>query len=259
MLTFKNINTLTVLLLIGVLICDFFILLLPALFYVMLAVVWLFFTVVGSFNIRWSYHLKVYNKRNVITEKKVVITFDDGPSNKYTLEVLSLLKKYNATATFFCIGKNIEQYPEIVKRIDAEGHIIGNHSYSHSDFFGFYGARKVIGEIKKTDELIKNNIDKKVKFFRPPFGVTNPSIAKAVKKTEHLTIGWNIRSLDTVIKDDKAILNRITKRIAPGAIILLHDSHERILPVLEQLLIFLQNNNYQTISLETLLNHKEYA
>lgn len=248
------------LLLISMLLCDFFIpnILISTWLYIILGLCWLIFTVIGSFYITWNYHLKAIHKAT-ITEKKIALTFDDGPNETYTPLVLELLAKYDAVATFFCIGKHIEQHSDLVKEIVSQGHVIGNHSYSHSNFFDFYGTKKVIAELKKTDELVSNIIGKKMNLFRPPYGVTNPSIAKAIKHSKHQVIGWNVRSLDTVVKDPKKCIDRIIPKIKPGAIVLLHDSHENSIVILEQLLIFLQNNNYQTVSLETLVNTKAYA
>ncbi|GAW89019.1 polysaccharide deacetylase [Flavobacterium psychrophilum] len=126
-----------------------------------------------------------------------------------TLLVLDVLKKHNAKATFFCIGKNAEKHPEIIKQIISEGHIVGNHSYNHSRLFDFYRKDKLVEEIVQTDALIKKISGKKTILFRPPFGVTNPSIKKALQVTKHHVIGWNVRSLDGVIKNEKLVFNRI--------------------------------------------------
>lgn len=166
--------------------------------------------------------------------------------------------KYNAKATFFCIGKQIEKRPEVIQRIVNEGHVIGNHSYSHSRGIGFFGTNKMIAEIKQTNELVAKLYNKKMLLFRPPFGVTNPNIARAVSKTNQVIIGWNIRSLDTVIEKENIILERIKKRIKPGSIILLHDTSAKTVNVLEQLLLFLQEEGYKTKTIEELLNITAY-
>jgi len=172
-------------------------------------------------------------------KKKIALTFDDGP-HEMSLLVLELLKKYNVKATFFCIGKNIELHPEILKKVIAEGHTVGNHTYSHSPFFDFYRKNKVIAEIKRTDDLITSVSGEKPVLFRPPYGVTNPSIRRALAVTNHKTIGWNIRSLDGISEKRNFLLNRIIKRIKPGGIVLLHDTSLQTVNVLEQLLSFLQ-------------------
>ncbi|MGK4568428.1 polysaccharide deacetylase family protein [Flavobacterium sp. 3HN19-14] len=168
------------------------------------------------------------------------------------------MQKYKAKAAFFCIGKNIEKHPEILRRIYAEGHIIGNHSYSHSHFFDFFRKGRVKSELENTDAIIQKIINKKPKFFRPPYGVTNPSISRALKFTKHLVIGWNIRSLDGAVKHENIIFNRIVKRISPGGIVLLHDTTLPTVQVLERLLLLLEEKKYEVVSLEQLLDIKAY-
>lgn len=211
----------------------------------------------GSARISSNYHVKAFCNNPSETDKKIALTFDDGPS-EFTLEVLELLKKYNAKATFFCIGKNIEAHPEILQKIIDEGHLVGNHSYSHSKFFDFYTEPTIREELQKTDSLLEKFTSKKINFFRPPYGVTTPSIRRALKFTKHKVIGWNIRSLDGGTKNQELILSRIKKRVSPGGIVLLHDTAPHSVFVLEQFLQFLQQNNYQVVSIEELLNLKAY-
>ncbi|UWY29317.1 polysaccharide deacetylase family protein [Flavobacterium sp. TR2] len=222
-----------------------------------ITLVWIGINAFGSSRISSNYHVKAFCSNPVETEKKIALTFDDGPSI-YTLEVLELLKKYNAKATFFCIGKNIEAHPEILQKVIDEGHLVGNHSYSHSKFFDFYNARKITEELQKTDKLLEKFTAKKINFFRPPYGVTTPSIRRALKVTGHKTIGWNIRSLDGGTQNQELIFNRLIKHISPGGIVLLHDTGKHSVLVLEQFLQFLQQNNYQVISIEELLSLKAY-
>lgn len=226
-------------------------------YFVIVACIWFLIVFWGSTFIASNYHVKTYCNNALETEKKIAITFDDGP-HEMTILVLDVLRKYNTKATFFCIGKNIEAHPDILKRSIEEGHTVGNHSYSHSPFFDFYRKNNVIAEIEKTDALIESVLGKKTSLFRPPYGVTNPSIRRALTITKHKTIGWNIRSLDGVIKKENFLLNRIIKRIKPGGIVLLHDTSIQTVNVLEQLLSFLQKNNYSVVSLEELLNIKAY-
>lgn len=201
----------------------------------------------GSFDIQLKYFI------NSITQKKtkikeVALTFDDGPT-EFTPKFLDILKENNIKATFFCIGKQIEKFPETFQRIIAEGHIIGNHTYSHSNNTGFLSSPKMIEEIEKCDEVIFRIGNIKTNLYRPPFGVTNPNIAKAISKTQKKSIGWNVRSLDTVIDNEKKIYHRITKNLKPGSIILLHDTSEKTYLVLVELLLFLKRENYSTFRL----------
>ncbi|WP_281867059.1 polysaccharide deacetylase family protein [Flavobacterium sp. GSB-24] len=219
---------------------------------------WIVINAVGSSRISSNYHVKAFCHNPSETQKKIALTFDDGPS-EFTLEVLALLKKYNVKATFFCIGKNIEKHPEILKQIIADGHLVSNHSYSHSKFFDFYNAKQIAAEIKKTDALLEKYTSKKINFFRPPYGVTTPSIRRALNITGHKVIGWNIRSLDGGTKNKELIFNRIIKRVSPGGIVLLHDTASHSVLVLEQFLQFLEQNSYEVISIEELLNLKAYG
>ncbi len=220
--------------------------------YVLLFLAFLAITSWGAFDIRLNYFSNNICESNTKKDKEIALTFDDGPHEK-TIEILDVLLKYNAKATFFCIGKQIEKHPEILKRIIAEGHNVGNHSYSHSNWNGFFSTKKIASEIEQTEKLIAQFTHKKTRLYRPPFGVTNPNIAKAVLKTNQKVIGWNIRSLDTVIKNEDLILERIKKRIQPGSIVLLHDTSAKTVSVLEQLLLFLQTEGYKTITIEELL------
>ena len=227
------------------------------LWFVVIILLWIGINAFGSARISSNYHVKAFCSNPLETEKKIALTFDDGPSI-YTLEVLDLLKKYNAKATFFCIGKNIETHPEILQKVIAEGHLVGNHSYSHSKFFDFYNAKKITEELQKTDVLLEKFTSRKINFFRPPYGVTTPSIRRALKVTGHKTIGWNIRSLDGGTKNQELIFNRLIKHISPGGIVLLHDTGKHSVLVLEQFLQFLQQNNYDVISVEELLKLNAY-
>ncbi|WP_300565719.1 polysaccharide deacetylase family protein [Flavobacterium sp.] len=214
-------------------------------------------TIWGSFDIRLGYFVKTYCNNSTEKEKKIAISFDDGP-HPMTEKVLDLLQKYNVKATFFCIGTQIEEHPTIFKRILQEGHVVGNHSYSHSNTFGFFSTQKVIEEINLTNQIIQSFSGKKALFFRPPFGVTNPRISRAVAQTKHHVIGWNIRSLDTVIESENQIFERVKKRVVPGGIILLHDTSLKTVNVLERLLLFLQSENYDCITIDKQLKLPAY-
>lgn len=227
------------------------------LWFILIGIIWLSIVAINSAQIKSNYHVKAYCSNPSLTENKIALTFDDGPS-AITLEILDVLKKYDVKATFFCIGKNIEKHPEIIKRVLSEGHQVGNHSHSHSPFFDFYNAKKILEEINTTDVLLEKFTSKKIQFFRPPYGVTTPSIRRALQLSDHKVIGWSIRSLDGGLKDQKIIYNRIIKRISPGGIVLLHDTEKHSVLVLEQFLQFLQQNNYTVISVENLLNLKAY-
>ena len=219
---------------------------------------WFIVTLCGSFFVGWNYHLISLNNNKKINHTWVSITFDDGPNPEFTPKVLQLLEAYGAKATFFCIGKQVEYHPDIVLQILAKGHSIGNHTYSHSKSFGFFSSEQVKAELKKTKACIKKLTNIQMKLYRPAFGVTNPQIEKAVKHLGLQSIGWSVRSLDTTSRSEVEILNRITTKIVKGDIILLHDTSDKTVAVLERLLVFLQHKNLQSVPVEQLLEIDAY-
>ncbi len=258
MLKFYTINSLALVVFFGLLLAGFFGDI-PAWLYVLFVFIWFLITAIGSFQIKWNYHLQSLNHNYKISENHISITFDDGPNPDFTPKVLKLLKENNAKATFFLIGKNAEKHPELVCQIIDQGHTIGNHSYSHSKNFGFFSSEKIIVELRRTNSILKEITGKEIKMFRPPFGVTNPNIKKALKCTGHLSIGWSKRSLDTTDLSEERILKRITSNLKKGDIILLHDSSAKTVAVLEQLLLTLPPHQMQSVSVDRLLEIEPYA
>ncbi|MDR0228205.1 MAG: polysaccharide deacetylase family protein [Flavobacteriaceae bacterium] len=211
----------------------------------------------GSFDIRQNVFVRAISSFSVGKNKQIAITFDDGPT-LFTPKVLELLQQHQAKATFFCIGKQVEQYPDILQQIVAQKHTIGNHTYTHTHKMGFLSASEVLEEIQQAEKTIYTAIGLQTQFFRPPFGVTNPNIAKALKQTHYKVIGWNIRSLDTVIDEEERIFERIKKKVKPGAIILLHDTTDKTVAVLARLLNYLEQQGYQAVGINELLNTSSY-
>jgi peptidoglycan/xylan/chitin deacetylase (PgdA/CDA1 family) len=194
------------------------------------------------------------------TEKKMVsITFDDGPDPIKTPGILDVLKKNNATATFFCIGHKLRGNEQILTRINEEGHLIGNHSFSHSKWFDFFPARKMSAELMETDRIIRDITGKSPLFFRPPFGVVNPMVSKALKHMPWKTVCWNIRSLDTMGSNQRKIMNHIIYHLKPGSIILMHDFTPFVENCLDELLVRIDEAGYDIAPLDILLNTSAYA
>lgn len=258
MLTFTRINILGTVALLLLLIMGYFIPI-SVIYYLCLIGVWLIITILGSTQIGWNYHFKSLNSNRSIHEDQVAITFDDGPNPNFTPQVLSLLKRFNAKATFFCIGKNAESHPLLLKEIIDQGHTIGNHTFTHTNSFGFLSTNSVILELEKTNEIIYALTKLKLNLYRPAFGITNPQIKKGLEHMGLSSIGWSKRSFDTIIYSQKKILKRVTRSLQKGDIILLHDSSARTVAVLEHLLIFLQLNSLKPVTVDTLLDIKPYA
>lgn len=191
--------------------------------------------------------------------KKIALTFDDGPIPGKTEQILQILETYDVPATFFCIGNRVTENPGLTRRIFDEGHLIGNHSFWHKATFDLQGAAAISKELSDTDETIRKVIGVKPKFFRPPYGVTNPMVAAAVRKGGYTTIGWSIRSFDTVIRDGTALFNRITGPLKSGDVILLHDYSDTTLQILPALLEHVKKVGLKIVRVDELLNEKAYV
>lgn len=210
---------------------------------VILIISLLIFFFYASYSIELGFYLKSICRIKT-TEKVVFLTFDDGPSPERTERVLNVLDKYHATACFFCIGEQIQKYPQIAKQIVQKGHLIGNHSYSHSSKFPIFSFKRMVADLTKCDEQLDLISLNRKKLFRPPFGVTNPTIAKAVRQRNYISIGWCIRTFDTMNTNFDKILHKVDRSLKPGAIILLHDRVEDSEVLLERLLCLLVEKGY---------------
>lgn len=211
------------------------------------------FLAYASYNIRAGVYLKAFC--GLKTSRKIVsLTFDDGPDRLNTVRVLEVLKKYGVKATFFCIGEKAEAHPELVKRIVEEGHGIGNHSWAHKVGFPLLRREGMCRELHRTRQLLEKITGQDIPFFRPPFGVTNPIVAAAVRRLELKAIGWSIRSLDTRGEKTERVLARIRKQLKPGAVILLHDRLPRADELLERLLQLLRAEEYQVVRVDEMID-----
>ncbi|MGL1886423.1 MAG: polysaccharide deacetylase family protein [Reichenbachiella sp.] len=195
-----------------------------------------------SMSIRSNFFVSAIHQ---LPAEEVLLTFDDGPHPEQTPRVLDVLKEKNVKAMFFLIGQNIKAYPELVERIIKEGHAIGGHSFSHEISFGFAVGKKLKGEIMKPQQLLSDFTGKDEKLFRPPFGVTNPNIARVIKFNNLTTIGWSVRSFDTIAKDKEEILNKVLGEVGQGDIVLLHDRVELTADVLGELIEGIQEKGME--------------
>ncbi|MBX2968009.1 MAG: polysaccharide deacetylase family protein [Cyclobacteriaceae bacterium] len=225
--------------------------------YVVLLALYLILHVAGSFILSAGFFLSVKSRGNR-NEIKIALTFDDGPIPGNTDKVLDILKNYGVKATFFCIGWRIKESPELLKRIIREGHLVGNHTYYHKSIFGLLPAKSVSRELQDTDRQIEEIFGKKPRFFRPPYGVTNPMIANAVAAGNYTTIGWSIRSFDTIIKNPARLFKRVTTPITAGDIVLFHDYSDSMIKILPDFIQYVQQKGLQVIPLNELLNEEPY-
>lgn len=230
----------------------------PLLFFVP-AFVYSVFLFYGSFFVCSNFYMKVICSGDT-TEKKIAISFDDGPDRDYTPELLNYLKSEGIKATFFLIGNKVQEQPDLAKRIYAEGHLIGNHSWSHSAFFDIYSAAKVRKEIAQTNSIINATLGVQPAIFRPPYGVTNPSIKKAVVNSEMTAMGWTIRSYDSNLNTPpETIIRNVTEKIAPGAVILFHDTNPATVKIVSGVIGKAQEKGFEIVRLDELTKTKAYV
>lgn len=216
----------------------------------------------GIFDIRNNYFLKSQHRlqgfqlamKNGEIQyqglKEIALTFDDGPHPIYTHQILSILKKNNSKATFFIIGKDIAEHTDIIQRIIDEGHCIGIHSWEHKNTDPFKPTEVIIEEYQKVQSILQEQFNYTTHLMRPAFGITNPSIAKAIEQLSLKSIGWSLRSLDTRAKNKEVIISKIRKKLKPHQIVLLHDNLAPTVDALEDILNHIHEQQWTTVSLE---------
>ena len=180
--------------------------------------------------------------------KSVYLTFDDGPNSYCTPKVLELLRRYNAKATFFVIGENVERNIEIFKQIINEQHSIGNHSHDHNYLAYFKGINWLKEWIEFGEQTIIKQLGRPSVGFRPPAGIRTPELRYLMYKRNERPILWQHRFYDTAYKFTDEKWKKKFTRIRTGDIILLHDTHEQpgeFLNSLENFIRELVNEGYQ--------------
>jgi peptidoglycan/xylan/chitin deacetylase (PgdA/CDA1 family) len=189
---------------------------------------------------------------------EVALTFDDGPVVGATNRVLDLLDRTGHRATFFVIGRRAEREPDLLRRIVAGGHEIGNHSYSHSLDFGKHSAAELASQIESADSVVDRAVGIRPRFFRPPFGCVSIRLANELRKTSRLPIVlWStVVGGDDAINDDTAdrvIAHACSAHFTPGEIILLHDPNVSTIDGLPAVLRRLEELSLVSVPLSKLL------
>lgn len=214
------------------------------------------FMVWASASIRSGVYVRAFCREK--TDRKVVyLTFDDGPHPPETERVLDVLRERGARATFFLIGSKVSGNEAVLRRMLEEGHALGLHTYSHAGTFPLLSFDKMLADVNDGKRAVESVAGKKISLFRPPFGVTNPTIAKVVRTLGLQTVGWDVRSFDTMFckssehsckssehsckksgysckQSERSckqsghdwyvpVVERIMKQVRPGSVILLHD------------------------------------
>lgn len=181
--------------------------------------------------------------------RKIAITFDDGPHPSYTEQLLDGLKERGIHATFFVTGEHAELHPDIIKRMQEEGHLIGNHTYSHIQFTR--GNReKFKEELVKTNEIIKEITGEDVQFVRPPYGSWDKNFEKELNMFPVL---WNVDPLDWCSGNVSCIVERIVSKAGENDIILMHDYYETSVTAALKAIDKLTEKGYTFVTVEEIL------
>ncbi|MDP4179927.1 MAG: glycosyltransferase [Bacillota bacterium] len=197
------------------------------------------------------------SENNDSGQKKIALTFDDGPNNVYTPKILDILKKNNIKASFFLIGKNAWDNPDIVKRMYKEGHNIGNHTYSHPDL-PQYSRLKTRLELNMTNDIIEILTGHTTMLFRQPYNVdwdlsseSEASVFKEIEKMGYAIVGSNVDSKDWEGHSPEAIRAKINKDLGKGNIILLHDDSTNMKNMITALPLIINDLKAKGYSFET--------
>ena len=154
---------------------------------------------------------------------EVALTFDDGPDPEVTPQVLDLLAARSARATFFCIGRRAEEYPEIAAEAVRRGHTLENHTWSHPNAFACYLPRAMRREIRRAQEVLERISGRRPRFFRAPAGFRNFLLEPELLPLGLSLASWTRRGYDTVSRDAEAVSRRLLQKLAGGDVLLLHD------------------------------------
>ncbi|MCY7163628.1 polysaccharide deacetylase family protein [Streptococcus mitis] len=190
-----------------------------------------------------------YEKKN---QKVVALTFDDGPNPATTNQALDTLSKYGIKATFFVLGKNVSGNEEILKRMKADGHVIGNHSWSHPVL-----SKLSLDEAKKqitdTEDALTKVLGSSSKLMRPPYGAITDDIRNSLDLS---FIMWDVDSLDWKSKNEASILTEIQRQVRNGSIILMHDIHAETVNALPKIIDYLKEQGYHFVTVPEMLNSR---
>lgn len=195
-----------------------------------------------------------------VDENRIALTFDDGPDSRFTNDVLNVLNQYNVPATFFLLGSRSVAYPEIVTRIQNEGHVIGNHTYFHPNLVDESNIDTLEREVNRTEEALNDIIGYRTQLFRPPYGFLYNELVEKLADLQYAVIGWSVDSLDWQEDPPEVIASNVLDNVHPGAIILMHDGADwdgdrtNTIESLHQIIPALQEQGYEFVTVPVLLN-----
>ena len=215
----------------------------------------------------WRNNIVELTKKNIGTlfvngftkEKKVCLTFDDGPDLVSTPKALNILKENNIKASFFFIGQSVKLYPNVVKETFKDGNLVLSHSYSHPEFTKL-GEEDINKQLQMTENEIFKIVEKKPAIVRPPFGDVNQETIDILSKANYTTVLWSIDTLDWSQREKDNIVNNVVTNVRPGEIILMHTAGDKntSMEALPEIIIKLKEMGYTFVTLDDLLKVNAY-
>ncbi len=168
------------------------------------------------------------NRFRIATADRVVaLTFDDGPHAEVTPKVLDILRERGVRATFFLIGKYADRHPDVVRRIVADGHAVGCHSYEHSYLFWALPARRLLRDVRASKAAVEAASGMPCRWFRAPVGMKSCLLHPVLDRFGLELVSWEVRFLKRLTDDSERLARRLRRRVSPGSVLLLHDGHDR--------------------------------
>lgn len=191
------------------------------------------------------------------SEKKIALSFDAAWGDEYSIDILDTLDKYNVKSTFFLVGFWVDKYPEHVKEIVRRGHEIGNHSTTHPNMSQL-SLEKILDEINVTGKKIEELTNKKPILFRPPFGDYNDLLIRTLRENGYYTIQWDIDSLDWKELGVQSVVDRVTRNVRNGSIVLFHNNAKYIKEYLPIVIERLQESGYEIVPISELIYKENF-
>ncbi|MDM9585098.1 MULTISPECIES: polysaccharide deacetylase family protein [unclassified Nostoc] len=212
-----------------------------------------------SYTVPQRFQGAIVDAAKLTPEQKVIaLTFDDGPWPESTGQVLDILKKNQIKGTFFLIGQNVKNYPGLVKREIAEGHVIGNHTWHH--WYQFLNPQAAAYEIDHTADLIYQVTGIKTNLFRPPGGIMHNGVASYARNSKYAIIRWSSDSVDYSRPAVPKLINNVFRRAKPGGIVLMHDgggNRSKTVQALPEIIANFRKQGYKFVTIPELLEMQD--
>jgi chitin deacetylase len=191
-------------------------------------------------------------------QKVIALTFDDGPWPGSTAQVLDILKENNVKATFFVVGRNVKSFPDLLKRVAAEGHAIGNHTWHHR--YHAMNPQVAAYEVAHTTDLIFQVANVKTNLFRPPGGIMNNGVVAYARNSKYAIVMWSSDSADYSRPSVSRLINNVFSLAKPGGIVLMHDGggdRSQTVQALPEIITKFRSQGYSFVTVPELLEMQE--